>query len=330
MFIDELIIHIKAGKGGDGVVRWLHEKDKEFGGPSGGDGGRGGDVFAVSARNLNLLARYRNKKEFCAENAENGKNNNLHGASGRNLEILLPIGSIITNKQTGEKIYLNKEGEKILLLKGGNGGYGNEHFKSSINQRPKEFTKGKLGEEADFYIEVELIADVGLIGLPNSGKTSILNELANTRGKVGDYPFTTLEPNLGEYFGHIISDIPGLIKGAAEGKGLGHKFLRHIRRVKILAHLISLENEDLDEAYKIIRKELGRFDKELLDKKEIIVLTKTDLIKDEKTIEKIIKKMQKINPNIIALTIYDDNSVKKFKDFLHKFLVLCANTSITA
>ena len=237
MFVDELTIHIRAGKGGDGVVRWLHEKDKEFGGPSGGDGGRGGNVFAVSARNLNLLARYRHKKEFYAENAENGKNNSLHGANGRDLKILFPVGSIITNKQTGEKIYLNKEDEKKILLKGGNGGYGNEHFKSSTNRRPKEFTKGKLGEEEDFYIEVELIADIGLIGLPNAGKTSILNELTNTRGKVGDYPFTTLEPNLGEYFGHIISDIPGLIEGAAEGKGLGHKFLRHIRRVKILAHL---------------------------------------------------------------------------------------------
>ncbi len=321
MFVDELTIHIRAGKGGDGVVRWLHEKDKEFGGPSGGDGGRGGNVFAVSARNLNLLARYRHKKEFYAENAENGKNNSLHGANGRDLEILFPVGSIITNKQTGEKIYLNKEDEKKILLKGGNGGYGNEHFKSSTNRRPKEFTKGKLGEEEDFYIEVELIADIGLIGLPNAGKTSILNELTNTRGKVGDYPFTTLEPNLGEYFGHIISDIPGLIEGAAEGKGLGHKFLRHIRRVKILAHLISLENKDLAEAYKTIRKELGQFDRELLDKKEIIVLTKIDLIKDEKIIEKIIKKIQKINPNTIAVTIYDNNSVKKFKDFLSKFLI---------
>ena len=321
MFVDELTIHIRAGKGGDGVVRWLHEKDKEFGGPSGGDGGRGGNVFAVSARNLNLLARYRHKKEFYAENAENGKNNSLHGANGRDLKILFPVGSIITNKQTGEKIYLNKEDEKKILLKGGNGGYGNEHFKSSTNRRPKEFTKGKLGEEEDFYIEVELIADIGLIGLPNAGKTSILNELTNTRGKVGDYPFTTLEPNLGEYFGHIISDIPGLIEGAAEGKGLGHKFLRHIRRVKILAHLISLENKDLAEAYKTIRKELGQFDRELLDKKEIIVLTKIDLIKDEKIIEKIIKKIQKINPNTTAVTIYDNNSVKKFKDFLSKFLI---------
>src|SRR3989344_960833 len=293
MFVDELTIHIRAGKGGDGVVRWLHEKDKEFGGPSGGDGGRGGNVFAVSARNLNLLARYRHKKEFYAENAENGKNNSLHGANGRDLEILFPVGSIITNKQTGEKIYLNKEDEKKILRKGGNGGYGNEHFKSSTNRRPKEFTKGKLGEEEDFYIEVELIADIGLIGLPNAGKTSILNELTNTRGKVGDYPFTTLEPNLGEYFGHIISDIPGLIEGAAEGKGLGHKFLRHIRRVKILAHLISLENEDLIKAYNIVRSEIEKYDSELLKKKEIVVLTKTDIIENKAQLKKIIAKMKK-------------------------------------
>ena len=282
MFIDELTIHAKAGNGGNGVERWLHVKDKEFGGPSGGDGGRGGNVYAVGARNLNLLAKYRNKKEFNAENGEAGGNKSLHGAGGKDLDILLPIGSIVTDKQTEEKIFLQKEGERVLLLKGGNGGYGNEHFKSSTNQNPTEFTKGKPGEEADFFIEVEIIADIGLIGLPNAGKSSLLNELTSANAKIGDYPFTTLEPNLGEYFGYIISDIPGLIEGAAEGKGLGHKFLRHIRRTKILAHLISLENEDIVETYKTVRKELEIFDKELLEKKEIVVLTKTDLIEDKK------------------------------------------------
>ena len=290
MFIDELTIHAKAGNGGNGVERWLHVKDKEFGGPSGGDGGRGGNVYAVGARNLNLLAKYRNKKEFNAENGEAGGNKSLHGAGGKDLDILLPIGSIVTDKQTEEKIFLQKEGERVLLLKGGNGGYGNEHFKSSTNQNPTEFTKGKPGEEADFFIEVEIIADIGLIGLPNAGKSSLLNELTSANAKIGDYPFTTLEPNLGEYFGYIISDIPGLIEGAAEGKGLGHKFLRHIRRTKILAHLISLENEDIVETYKTVRKELEIFDKELLEKKEIVVLTKTDLIEDKKSLKKLSKK----------------------------------------
>ncbi|MEK7589991.1 MAG: GTPase ObgE [Patescibacteria group bacterium] len=320
MFIDELTIHAKAGNGGNGVERWLHVKDKEFGGPSGGDGGRGGNVYAVGARNLNLLAKYRNKKEFNAENGEAGGNKSLHGAGGKDLDILLPIGSIVTDKQTEEKIFLQKEGERVLLLKGGNGGYGNEHFKSSTNQNPTEFTKGKPGEEADFFIEVEIIADIGLIGLPNAGKSSLLNELTSANAKIGDYPFTTLEPNLGEYFGYIISDIPGLIEGAAEGKGLGHKFLRHIRRTKILAHLISLENEDIVETYKTVRKELEIFDKELLEKKEIVVLTKTDLIEDKKKLEKIVKKIKKLNPNIATLTLYDNNVVKIFKDLLTKEL----------
>ena len=320
MFVDELKIHAKAGRGGDGVERWLHMKGKEFGGPSGGDGGRGGDVYVVGARNLNLLAKYRNKKNFNAEDGGAGGNRSLHGANGENLEILLPVGSVITNKTTNEKVFLQEEDEKILLLKGGNGGYGNEHFKSSTNQNPKETTDGKQGGEADFFIEVEIIADVGLIGLPNAGKSSLLNELTSAGAKIGDYPFTTLEPNLGEYFGYIISDIPGLIEGAAEGKGLGHKFLRHVKRTKILAHLVSLENEDVVETYKTVRKELGDFDKELLKKKEIIVLTKTDIVNDDKEIEKIIKKVQKLNKNIITLTLYDDDIVKVFRDTLIKEL----------
>jgi GTPase len=320
MFVDELTIHARAGKGGDGVERWLHVKGKEFGGPSGGDGGRGGDVYAVGTRNLNLLAKYRNKKDFEAEDGGAGGNRSLHGANGEDLEILLPLGSVITNKQTSEKVFLQEEGEKIMLLKGGNGGYGNEHFKSSTNQNPTETTPGKSGGEADFYIEVEIIADIGLIGLPNAGKSSLLNEFTSAGAKIGDYPFTTLEPNLGEYFGYIISDIPGLIEGAAEGKGLGHKFLRHVRRTKILVHLVSLENEDVVETYKIIRKELETFDKELLEKREIVVLTKTDLIEDKKEVEKIVKKIQKLNKDVMTLTLYDNDIVKTFGDSLIKEL----------
>jgi len=318
MFIDELTIHVKAGNGGNGVVRWRHEKGREFGGPSGGDGGRGGNVYAISARNLNLLSRYRTKKKLEAQRGFDGKKNSLHGADGEDLDILLPVGSIITNKETGEVFRLEKEGDRALLLKGGKGGFGNEHFKSSTNQTPKETTDGRLGGETDFFFEVELIADIGLIGFPNAGKTSLLNALTRAKGKIGDYPFTTIEPSLGEFYGYIISDIPGLIEGAAKGKGLGHKFLRHIRRTKILVHLISLENEDIVATYKTIRKELGEFDKELLEKKEIVVLTKTDIVSDKGKIDKIVKKMEKNASIVTSLSLYDDSSIKELKELLLK------------
>ncbi|MEK7152298.1 MAG: GTPase ObgE [Patescibacteria group bacterium] len=317
-FVDELKIYAKAGDGGNGVVRWLHVKSKEFGGPSGGDGGRGGNVYLRAVRDVHLLSKYRTKKEFLAENGQSGQSDSCHGSDGKDLDILLPIGSIVTNLKTGKKVSLQEEGERLLLLKGGFGGRGNESFKSSTNRSPEDWTPGRPGEEGDFYIEVELIADIGLIGLPNAGKTSLLNALTSARGKVGDYPFTTLEPNLGECYGFIISDIPGLIEGAAEGKGLGHKFLRHVRRTKILVHLISLENEDPIETYKIVRQELKAFDPELLNKKEIIVFTKTDLIEDPAHLEKILKKMKKIAPVVFAISLYDDVAIKGLQDAILK------------
>ena len=318
MFIDKLTIHAKAGNGGNGVAQWRHEKNREFGGPSGGNGGKGGSIYALATHNLHLLSKYRNKKEFEAENGSDGKRNSLHGANGKDLDILLPIGSIITDKKTGEVIRLEKEGDRVLLLQGGRGGYGNEHFKSPTNQRPKETTNGKAGRKADLIFEVELVADIGLLGLPNAGKTSLLNALTRANAKVGDYPFTTLEPNLGEFYGIIISDIPGLIEGAAQGKGLGHKFLKHVRKTTLLLHLVSLENENIVEAYKTIRKELKDFDKTLLKKKEIVVLTKTDIVNDKKKIMNSIKAMQKITPFITTLSLYDDTSIKELQDLLIK------------
>ncbi len=315
-FIDELKIHIKAGTGGNGVVRWRHEKGKEFAGPSGGDGGRGGDVYLRAVRDLHLLSHYRAKKEFRAARGEDGGKDSLHGLNGKDLEILLPVGSNITNLKTDRKISLLNDEERILLLKGGRGGRGNESYQTPINRSPEQWTPGKTGEEADFLIEIELVADIGLIGLPNAGKTSLLNSLTSARGKIGDYPFTTLEPNLGECFGYIISDIPGLIEGASEGKGLGHKFLRHIKRTKILAHLISLENDNVLKAYKSIRKELEKYDPELLKKKEIIVLTKTDIIDNPADIQKILAKMKKSNPKVFAVSLYDYDKIKELKDFL--------------
>jgi len=318
-FIDELNLHIKAGKGGDGVVRWLHEKGKEFMGPAGGNGGRGADVYARAIRDFGVLANYKNLKEIEAPKGVDGGNKSCHGADGKDLYLDFPIGSVITNKETGGKVFLNIDGEIKLLAKGGRGGQGNETFKSSTNQRPEQCTPGKPGEEFDFYIEVELVADAGLIGLPNAGKSSLINELTNAKSKVGAYQFTTLEPALGDMYGFIIADLPGLIEGASEGKGLGDKFLRHIKRTKILFHCISLENEDIVRDYKIIRKELKDYSAELANKKEVVILTKTDMV-DEKALKSTIKKITKLNPNILTVTILDDKSVKELKDNLIKIL----------
>jgi len=241
MLVDELKIYAKAGKGGDGVVRWRSERGKPKMGPAGGNGGKGGNVYIRAVRDINILSSYKNKKEFIAENGGDGMKNSMEGKDGEDLIIDLPIGSTITDLKDEKKITLLEENEQILILKGGHGGLGNERFKSSTNTTPQEFTAGKSGHESEFFIELELIADVGFIGLPSSGKSSLLNELTNTKAKVGAYPFTTLEPNLGELYSYILADIPGLIEGASEGKGLGHKFLRHIKRTKALDHCVSLE-----------------------------------------------------------------------------------------
>ena len=318
-FIDELKLHIKAGNGGDGVVRWLHEKGKEFMGPAGGNGGRGADVYARAIRDFGVLANYKNVKEIAAPKGVDGGNKSCNGADGKDLYVDFPVGSVITNLETGGKVFINNEGETKLLAQGGRGGQGNETFKSSTNQRPEQCTPGKPGEEFDFYIEVELVADAGLIGLPNAGKSSLINELTNAKSKVGAYQFTTLEPALGDMYGFILADLPGLIEGASEGKGLGDKFLRHIKRTKILFHCLSLESTKLITDYKTIRKELKAYSQELADKKEIVILTKTDMV-DEKTLKSSIKKMSKLNPDILTVTILDDKSVKDLKDNLIKIL----------
>lgn len=339
--VDELTIHIKAGKGGDGVVRWIHEKFKEFGGPGGGDGGRGGSVYAKAVKDSWLLARYRNTKEFAAKDGDQGGNHRMTGGAGDDLVIEVPVGSILRNLETGAEVRLDQVDQVEMLLKGGNGGLGNDHFKGSTNQQPKQFTPGKPGEEADFYIEVELIADAGFIGLPNAGKSSLLNALTRAEAKVGNYEFTTLEPNLGDLYGYILADIPGLIEGASEGKGLGHKFLRHIKRTKLLVHCITCEHflegvepgakkfngEKLVEVYKTIRNELESFDESLGEKDEMILFTKTDTLDSEQL--EALNKFIKAEPAFKAaykagkvdfITILDDAQTKAFGEKLTQVL----------
>lgn len=317
--IDEIKIHIKAGNGGNGVTRWRHEKGIERAGPAGGNGGKGGDVYIRAIRDIAVLAKYQNTKEFSAENGESGMKKSMHGAKGEDLILDVPLGSVVTNLETREKFNLIEDGKEVKILSGGKGGLGNEYFKSAVNQAPEKQTDGKRGEAAEFYIEVELMADAGLIGLPNAGKSSLINELTNSKSKIGAYQFTTLEPSLGDMYGYIIADIPGLIEGASEGRGLGYKFLRHIKRTKILFHCVSLENEDMVKAYKTIRKELKEYSSELAEKKEVIIITKTDLV-DEKTLAKAVVKMSKLNPDILTATVLDDTSMKKLKDNLIKIL----------
>lgn len=318
-FVDELTIYAEAGAGGNGVVRWRQEKFVPKGGPAGGDGGRGGNVYVEAVRDIYILAKYKGNNKFHAGRGEDGRGSSEHGANGEDVVIQLPIGSVITHKETGHVIRLDNEGEKIQILRGGSGGYGNEHFKSSINVAPQEQKDGREGDKGEFKVELELFADVGLVGLPNAGKSSLLNSLTNAKAKVGDYAFTTLDPNLGAFYGYVIADIPGIIEGASEGKGLGTKFLRHIKRTKMLAHLVSFENEDMMKTYEQIRKELASYGNGLDEKDEVIVLTKTDVAEKSK-IDTAMKQFEKLGKPVFNLSLFDDSSVKSFQDELIKII----------
>jgi GTPase len=320
MLIDHITLQISAGKGGDGVVRWRREKGIPYGGPAGGDGGKGGDVYFRVVRDIQALAPYKHKREWVADAGESGQKRSMHGSSAKDLYLTIPLGSVVYNREYDIHKEYMEEGD-FLALRGGRGGLGNENFKTATNRTPMEYTKGEPGEFATFDVELKLIADAGLIGLPNAGKSSLLNAFTRAGAKIGDYPFTTLEPNLGAYFGYVLADIPGLIEGASDGKGLGHKFLRHITRTKVLVHLVSAENDDVVNVYKTIRNELGKYDKTLLDRKEIVVLSKTDLVTEEDRKKKKDALQKASNASVVIdISLYDDVSVKAFGDMLVQFL----------
>lgn len=318
-FVDELKIYAKAGTGGDGVVRWRQDKFEDRGGPAGGDGGRGGDVYLEGVKDSGLLASYTHDTRFIAPDGESGAKKKMSGQDGEDMYIKLPVGSVVTNTETGDVYDLTEAGQKILILKGGKGGLGNEHFKSSVNTTPYESTPGKPGDNGHYHIELRLFADLGLVGYPNAGKSTLINSVTNAKSKIGAYAFTTLDPHLGVLQEFVIADIPGIIEGASEGKGLGVKFLKHIKRTKMIAHLVSFENEDLMTTYKNIRKELENYDKDLAAKDEIIILTKTDM-SDEKTIAKTVKSFEKLGKVVLTMSAFDDESVKKVGDELVKIL----------
>ena len=320
-FVDEIVFYARAGKGGDGVVRWMHEKGKEWSGAGGGNGGKGGDVFVEGVSDLNILTKHRAVKQFIAENGRAGANFSRQGESGKDCIIYLPVGSVVRNTKTGRTVEILNKGEQYKILHGGKGGLGNEYFKASTNVRPEQSTEGKDGEDAEFHVELNLIADIGLIGLPNAGKSSLLNALTKAKAKVGNYAFTTLDPNLGVLHGLIVADIPGIIEGASEGKGLGIKFLKHVKRTKILLHLISLENaeEGIDHVYKIIRAELENYGEGLDNKPEMLILTKTDMV-DESTLKKAVKIAKKLNKNVETVSVLDDKSIKLLGEAIVRFV----------
>ncbi|MBI3684844.1 GTPase ObgE [Candidatus Azambacteria bacterium] len=315
MLIDDITIRIKAGDGGAGKAAF--NKNKMSLGPCGGDGGKGGDIYFEGVSDLSALSQFKHKKEFLTKNGADGRGQFMDGADVPDLILKIPVGTVIRNTDTGEQKEIVKTKERILAASGGFGGKGNFKFRSPRNTTPMQFQRGTPGEEYVLRLELKLIADVGLVGLPNAGKSSLLNELTGAQSKVANYPFTTLEPSLGAYFELILADIPGLIEGASGGKGLGIKFLKHIERTKIIFHLVSAESEDCARDWRIIRKELETYSKELGEKSEYVFFTKSDMVAP-KELKRKIAILKKLNKKAIAISIHDSDSLEEVKKILNK------------
>lgn len=320
MLVDNVVITVKAGNGGNGSRSFKRNAQTAKGGPDGGNGGNGGSLYFTGINDIQALSLFRYKKNMRAEDGIAGKKKNLYGRNGEDLVVYVPLGTRITELETNKTYEIIDARTRILLAQGGKGGRGNNEFKSATNQSPDYAEPGEKGEEKKLRLELRLVAEIGFIGFPNAGKSSLLSVLTNAAPKIGAYPFTTLEPNLGVMGTTILADIPGLIEGASGGKGLGIKFLRHIEKTRLLAHCIDCSQEDVVTAYKTIRSELGLYSKTLLEKPEIILLTKTDLL-SEKDVKSKVATLKKLNKNISSVTIYDDKSIQELESVLKKYIL---------
>ena len=324
-FLDQVKIFVKAGDGGSGSPSFRREKFIEFGGPDGGDGGKGGSVILKSERNLNTLIDYRYQQHFKAERGGDGSGKNKTGKGGKNLVLKVPIGTQVFEEDNKTVIFdFKKENEEFVIANGGKGGFGNTRFKSSTNRAPKKFTKGVNGEEYWIWLQLKTIADIGIIGLPNAGKSSLLASLTSANPKIANYKFTTLNPNLGVAMYDdkeiTLADIPGLIEGAHTGTGLGIKFLKHIERCKTLLHLIDITEEDLVKSYKQVRNELKKYSKDLLKKEELIVFNKVDLITKDQINKKISIFKKKVDKNVLSISTIDKKTVSNIKSKLISYV----------
>ena len=323
-FLDQAKIYIKAGNGGSGSASFRREKFVEFGGPDGGDGGTGGSVIVESDRNLNTLIDYRYAQHFKAQHGKPGSKRNRTGANGENLILKVPVGTQIYEEDNNTLIYdFTKANERFLVASGGRGGLGNVRFKSSINRAPKKRTVGKNGEEFWIWLQLKVIADIGIIGKPNAGKSSLLAALTSAKPKIANYPFTTINPNLGVVYydrkEFTLADIPGLVQGAHKGVGLGDKFLRHVERCKILLHLIDLSEDNLVKTYKHIIQELSSYDKKLREKKEIIFFNKSDLFRNDEINKKLADFKNMIKTKYEIISVFSNKDIQKIKKLLVKY-----------
>ena len=321
MFLDKVQVGISAGNGGNGAVSFRHEKFVDKGGPDGGDGGDGGDVIVVASRNQNTLANFRFQKTLKAENGQAGSKRKKHGRSGADLEVPVPVGTIVFDESGGQLADLSSDGKRAVIAYGGKGGFGNAHFVSSVRQAPRVAERGEIGETFTATLELKMIADVGLVGLPNAGKSTLLSIISNARPEIADYPFTTLVPNLGmvdidEETTLLFADIPGLIEGASEGKGLGDDFLRHLERTKVLVHLIDMYNGSVSDAYKTIQNELKQYRTDLTARPQIVALTKIEGLDDDIVQDKL-KELKKVVPKGTQLMVISAQSKMGIKELLY-------------